>query len=188
MAVAELRQRGQVKTLGERLRLAIDVRGVGVNELDEAIGRSRYVSKIVNDHRKPRGDVLLAIAKRLQIDPAWLVTGEGIAPTSEDDLSVREDAGPAPIWRRDPAWATERDLALARRADLLPERYIEEVGEMNMTRHRRPTSSLILRFAEACWLDDLAEQQRVAAAPQSAQAAVDSSRDALGPSVRKSVR
>jgi hypothetical protein len=134
----------------------MEVRGVKTNELDAAIGRDRYVSKIVtNKRKKPGAEVSQRIATYLRVDHAWLVTGQGIAPTTTDDLGPPSHDDRAPEWREDPAWPDQRAMALAHRPEALPAKYIEELGEWTVPGNRPPTWPLMLKMAEAIWLADI---------------------------------
>ena len=153
--------------------MAIEIRDVGVNELDEAIGKDRYVSKIVNGHRKkPGAPILQMISKHLRIDHAWLVTGEGVAPTGEDDLNP-----PPPVrrlWRIYPEWPAARALALEHWPNGMPVIYLDEVGEMAPRGDRSPTWPMIHEMARTFWLDDIARSQRETEQPAPPSAIVPS--------------
>jgi hypothetical protein len=74
-----------MRTLGERLLYAIQLRDIGFNELDRAIGQgSGYTSRLVRD-LKERPDVFLInkIARELHVDFEWLVSGRGPVPVAE---------------------------------------------------------------------------------------------------------
>jgi transcriptional regulator with XRE-family HTH domain len=64
-------------TLGQRLQQALKARGMGINELDRAIGKHGYCSRIARDEREATADNLGAIALALGISLDWLVLGQG---------------------------------------------------------------------------------------------------------------
>lgn len=71
--------RAWAEKMGERLKLAREQRGLGCNEVDRAIGQgSGYTSPLERGEKaRPAVDVLLQIAKVLDVRPAWLFFDDG---------------------------------------------------------------------------------------------------------------
>lgn len=80
-------------TMGDRLRKAREVTGLGASEFADVIGVSRNtVTNYERDHVKPRRVVLNAWALRTGVPLSWLETGR--APT--DPERPRQDSNLQP--------------------------------------------------------------------------------------------
>ena len=171
VAIADLRQRDGVSTLAERLKFAIAMRRTSADALDAKLTppRKKYTAYVANGRREnPGHETVRQLAVLLDVDLAWLSAGEGPDPTPDYSAAARSTAYvPAPVWRRDPAWAVERDMAIQHKPDALPLQYIEEMGDAVIAGGRRPTWPLILDVAKACWLADVMATQRSTVPPQS---------------------
>lgn len=91
-----------MRTRGERLKFALELRGMGTNELDRAIGESGWASRVARD-MKPRAesDLVMACAQTLRVRFMWLEWGLGPmdgAPDSESYLAS-ELGAPGVGWR-----------------------------------------------------------------------------------------
>lgn len=164
---AELRQRVNVDTLAARLKYAIDMRGTSADRLDARLvpPSKKYVAYIANGRNEtPAMHVVVQLAELLDVDLTWLAAGKGTPPTSADSATVAT----APVWSRDPDWPAERDLAIARRPDGMPEYYIYDMGERVVGGGSvRPTWSMIVDLAKVFWHAELEAKQRTSALPPS---------------------
>lgn len=67
----------RVRTVGARVRAARELRGLGYNELDRAIGKQPgYTSRLESSNRAPRADTLERLAAVLRVRIEYLVRGE----------------------------------------------------------------------------------------------------------------
>jgi transcriptional regulator with XRE-family HTH domain len=66
-------------TIGDRVRFALEARGMKQTEIAERIGVTQAaISNIVTDSsRKPSAPTLLKLASALQANPYWIISGEG---------------------------------------------------------------------------------------------------------------
>lgn len=66
-------------SIGDRIRYVMEVREVKQTELAErlGIGQSAISNLVTDASRKPSAPTLLALAAELQINPNWILTGEG---------------------------------------------------------------------------------------------------------------
>lgn len=78
-------------TLGERLRYALEARGMSQTALAASAKVAQpYVSQIMNDVKEPSDRLMESIASVLKIRPEWLIYGEGpmeSEPTLEEALA-----------------------------------------------------------------------------------------------------
>lgn len=69
------------KTLGARLRAARKRADLSQSDLARYLGtRTMTISTYERDQVVPRADFVVEASKVLQVDPAWLLTGEGEGP------------------------------------------------------------------------------------------------------------
>jgi len=75
-------------SIGLRITQAIKIIGINRAELSRRSGVPEgQLSKIVNGHTKsPRGETLSKIAKALEVQEGWLITGEG-----EREISSKQE-------------------------------------------------------------------------------------------------
>lgn len=66
-------------TIGDRLRWIIETRNISQTALASKVGVTQAaISNLVTDSsRKPSAPTLIAIAAELQINPNWILTGDG---------------------------------------------------------------------------------------------------------------
>ncbi len=116
-----------VATLGDRVRLLLEQRGLGFNELDRKIGQgSGYTTRLVHGKKKrPDPAILQRIATELGVSLEWLLggseEGDGTAPavtprappSSERGRSRSEDL--VMDVRDPPEWSLELMLRAARK-------------------------------------------------------------------------
>lgn len=75
--IFDVRCRMPLDTFGARVRHAMEVRGVGFNELDRLLEKSQgYTSKLVKRDGQPRAGVVAALVKALDVRPEFLLHGE----------------------------------------------------------------------------------------------------------------
>ena len=73
-----------LSSLATRLTYAMEIRGIGVNALNEAIGKDRYVSRVASGKRpNPGAREIAMMAAALRVPFAWLAIGEGSVPTAD---------------------------------------------------------------------------------------------------------
>jgi transcriptional regulator with XRE-family HTH domain len=102
-------------TLGQRVREARTLRGMGANELDRAIGsKPGYISRVEDDYYASVGSEKLAkIAEVLRVSIDWLVLGRGslefTGDLEETARKIKERVG----WRTALAEARERHKTIA---------------------------------------------------------------------------
>lgn len=64
--------------ISERIKRAMDLRGLGFNEVDRKLGYSEgYTSRTIKSGRKPRADTVRRFAEILEVSAEWLITGKG---------------------------------------------------------------------------------------------------------------
>ena len=120
-------------SVADRIREVLGLRGMGVNSLDRALGKSPgTMSNMLNRGSEPLLSNGAEIARVLGVRLDWLATGEG--PMEPLALAVSNDADPtssgrAPLTFRDlPGWAeavakAKQATARARRAWRMPRWY-----------------------------------------------------------------
>lgn len=112
-------------TLGRRVREARELRGLGVNDLDRAIGsRPGYVSRLEADEFASVGsEKLRQIAEVLRVSLDWIVLGHGTLEQAtgleEAGRRIKERAGFAEA------------IAERRRYPTIEERFWEAAGELS---------------------------------------------------------
>lgn len=78
-------------TIGKRIRLAREARGLTLDQIAEAIGTTKQnVSQYEKKGTGPERDKIPALRKILQVTFAWLLTGDG-PPPDKDSPEVRMD-------------------------------------------------------------------------------------------------
>jgi transcriptional regulator with XRE-family HTH domain len=81
------------QSLGERIKRALELRGMNQAALAEAVGTSAAaVSAWVANRKPPRPENVKAVAEALDVDPIWLQFGEGTepGPDPEDERAAYE--------------------------------------------------------------------------------------------------
>ena len=140
----------EVKNFAERLKLAMKLRDIGVNELDAALGRERYISNLIRRGSTPEAANIKLIAEALRVDYGWLFEGDGPAPKLGDGPPPdRHEV--APFLRLDPAWPVELEIARARLPQRIPVTYLESAGDA-VVPGCAVSADLILRMAEVLWI------------------------------------
>jgi transcriptional regulator with XRE-family HTH domain len=75
-----------MKTLGERLRYARDLRRYGQRELAREVDLSpTAIGLIENDTNSPTIATVQALAEVLHVEPGWLAFGSGAAPVETEE-------------------------------------------------------------------------------------------------------
>ena len=168
MGAENIGHRGGMSTLGERLRYAIGMRESSAEQLDLALGKKKYVAYIANGRTTSPGyDVVVQLAKLLDVDHEWLAVGEGPSPTRSSSAAAKAlAAGAAPFFRLDPDWPAELEKAREHRPGHIPERFLVEAGDAIVPGFR-PTWPLILKVAELLWTAETSGAQRDGAMPPS---------------------
>ncbi len=165
MGAENFGQRVAMGTLAERLRYAIDLRSISADQLDRDLGKSKYVAYIANGRTvSPSYDVVVQLAKLLDVDHEWLAAGEGPAPIKTSSAASRSAS--APLFRLDANWEVELEKARGHRPDHVPDRFLVEAGDA-VVPGLRPTWSLILKVAELLWTAETSGAAREIATPPS---------------------
>lgn len=174
-AVVAIDTVGFMATVADRIREALALRGMGVNSLDRALGKSPgTTSSMLNRGSEPVLSNAAEIAKVLRVRLEWLATGEG---PLEIGLVVSNDADPtssgrAPLTFRDlPGWA-EAVTKAKRRYRRIPE--VAWIGAglqaaQNVNEHI--DEAVVLNFAKS-WLIAATDDERAAAAEAEGRAAM----------------
>lgn len=76
------RMMATMSEISDRISKAREVRGLSARGLSLAAGLSDGVVAQIErgDIKSPRGDALVSLAKALDVDVGWLLTGEGRGP------------------------------------------------------------------------------------------------------------
>lgn len=93
------------QTIGERIRRALELRGMKQTALAEAVGTSpAAVTAWVSDRKPPKAENLRAVAEALGVDASWLQfgQGEGPEPDPEEERAAYKEALQW-YWQRTPS-------------------------------------------------------------------------------------
>lgn len=88
-----MKTKTSLASLSSRVQHARRLRGLSARALSVRAGVAQaLVGQIErNEASDPHGTTIVAIAKALDVEPAWLLTGDGAAPA--EDKAVRKRTG-----------------------------------------------------------------------------------------------
>lgn len=167
MATKEMQE-----TVGQRVERAMEVRGLGHNEMDRSLGMSEgYTSRLCSTPRSPRASTLSRLADVLRVRLDWLISGVG----PMDD----ESPTPPPIssgtrhktFKDLPGWLEAERKARARYKRVPSLAWTGAGLFMSETPPEVIDESTVYAFAQA-WLAGASEGERERAAEAEGRAAM----------------